>query len=44
MLGTKHEMSFEQMTFDQYIVGETQILSRSKISEIERDMRIYLMK
>ena len=44
MLGTKHEVSFDQMTFNQYIMGETQILNRSKISEAERDMRIYLMK
>ena len=44
MLGTKHEVSFEQMAFDQYIMGETQILNRSKISQVERDMRIYLMK
>ena len=44
MLGTKHEVSFDQMTFSQYIMGETQILNRSKISEAERDTRIYLMK
>ena len=44
MLGTKHEVNFEQMTFDQYIMGETQILNRSKISEVKRDTRIYLMK
>ena len=44
MLGTKHEVSFDQMTFNQYIMGETQILNRSKISEAERDTRIYLMK
>ena len=44
MLGTKHEVNFEQMTFDQYIMGETQILNRSKISDVEHDTRIYLMK
>ena len=32
------------VTFDQYIMGETQILNRSKICDAERDMRIYLMK
>ena len=32
------------MTFDQYIMGETQILNRSKIGNVERDTRIYLMK
>ena len=44
MLRTKHEVSFDQMTFDQYIMGETQILNHSKICDAERDMRIYLMK
>ena len=44
MLGTKQEVSFDQMSFDQYIMGETQILNRSKISDAERDTRIYLMK
>ena len=44
MLGTKHEVSFDQMTFDKYIMGETQILNCSKICDAERDMRIYLMK
>ena len=44
MLGTKHEVSFDQMSFDQYIMGKTQILKRSKISNAECDMRIYLMK
>ena len=44
MLGTKHEVNFDQISFDQYIVGKTQILNRSKISEAEYDMRIYLMK
>ena len=28
MLGTKHEVSFDQMSFDQYIMGKTQILNR----------------
>ena len=44
MLGTKHKVSFDQMTFDQYIMGETQILNRSHIYDAERDTRIYLMK
>ena len=44
MLGTKHEVSFDQMTFDQYIMGETQILNRSRICNAERDTRIYLME
>ena len=44
MLGTKHEVNFDQMTFDQYIMGETQILNRAHIFDAERDTRIYLMK
>ena len=44
MLGTKHEVSFDQMSFDQYMMGESQILNKSKILEAERDTRIYLMK
>ena len=43
-MGTKQEVSFDQMSFDQYIMGETQVLNRSKISKAECDMRIYLMK
>ena len=44
MLGTKHKVNFDQISFDQYIMGETQILNRPKISEAEDDTRIYLMK
>ena len=44
MLGTKHEVSFDQMMFDQYIMGETQILNCSRICDAERDMRIDLIK
>ena len=36
MLGTKHEVSFENLTFDQYFLGESQILSHPKICEIQR--------
>ena len=44
MLGMKHEVNFDQLTFDQYIMGETQILNQSHICDAERDTRIYLMK
>ena len=44
MLGSKREVSFENLTFDQYILGESQILNRPKISEVERNTRVYLMK
>ena len=32
------------MTFDQYILGESQILNRAKISSNERKTRVHLMK
>ena len=44
MLGTKKEVSFKNLTFDQYILGKSQILNQPKISEIERNTRVYLMK
>ena len=42
--GSKREVSFENLTFDQYILGESQILNRPKISDLERNARIHLMK
>ena len=44
LLGTKSEIAFDDMSFDQYILGETQILNRPKISEAEKSTRIHLMK
>ena len=44
LLILKFYFNFDQMTFDQYIMGETQILNCSKICDAERDTRIYLMK
>ena len=44
MLGTKYEVSFDQMKFAHYLIGETQILTRSKIGAAGRDMRIYHLK
>ena len=44
MLGTKEEISFEDMIFDQYIMGESQILNRVNVTMAERAMRILLMK
>ena len=44
MLGTKEEISFEDMIFDQYIMGESQILNRVNVIMAERAMRILLMK
>ena len=44
MLGSKADVSFDDLTFDQYIQGETQILNKPKISDEESKTRIYLMK
>ena len=44
LLGTKEEVKFDEMTFDQYILGETQILNRVNISEPEKSTRIHIMK
>ena len=44
LLGTKSEIAFDDMSFDQYILGETQILNRPKISEAEKSTRIHVMK
>ena len=44
MLGTRKEINFDEMTFDQYILGESQILNRAKISSNERKTRVHLMK
>ena len=44
LLGTKEEVKFDEMTFDQYIMGESQILNRVNISEPEKSTRIHLMK
>ena len=44
MLGAKREMSFKSLMFDQYVLGESQILNRRNISELERNTCIYLMK
>ena len=44
MLGAKREVSFESLTFDQYVLGELQILNRPNISDLERNTQIYLMK
>ena len=44
MLGAKREVSFESLTFDQYVSGESQILNRPNISDLERNTQIYLRK
>ena len=44
LLGNKSEIAFDDMSFDQYILGETQILNRLKISEAEKSTRIHLVK
>ena len=44
LLGTKEEVKFDDMTFDQYILGETQILNRVNISDPEKSTRIHIMK
>ena len=37
----KHEVNFDQMTFDQYNLGETQILNKSKISLKGKMQSVY---
>ena len=44
MLGAKREVSSESLTFDQYMLGESQILNRPNISDLECNTQIYLMK
>ena len=44
MLCAKREVSFESLTFDQFVLGEFQILNRLNISDLEQNTRIYLMK
>ena len=44
MIDSKNDVSFDDLSFDQYIQGETQILNRSKISAEESKTRIFLMK
>ena len=43
-LVSRKKLHFESLTFDQYILGESQILNRPTISDLEHNTRIYLMK
>ena len=44
MIDSKNDVSFDDLSFDQYIQGETQILNRSRISTEESKTCIFLMK
>ena len=43
-LGTKKEIKFSNMAFDQYILGEIQILNHASISEAKWSTRMHFMK
>ena len=44
ILGTKREINFDDMDFNQFVFGESRLINRNKIDLKEKETRIHLMQ
>ena len=44
MLGTKKEINFDDMNFNQFVFGESRLIKRNKNDQKEKETRIHLMQ